>query len=211
MLMNPVTVPAKGNRRIKLNIYPGHYATSHAHVDHYISMTEVRTNAAMAAETADMLAKQFRYTQIDTVICLEYTQNIGAFLAKELSAPGRDVNSGAEIHVITPSINSNNQLTFSSDIQPFVTNRNVLILISTASTGRSLARAAECVTYYGGRIVGIGSIFSAIEELGGIPVQTVFKRADLGDYNYYSSDSCPLCKSGRKLDGFITTSGYTKL
>ena len=58
MLMNPVTVPAKGNRRIKLNIYPGHYATSHAHVDHYISMTEVRTNAAMAAETADMLAKQ---------------------------------------------------------------------------------------------------------------------------------------------------------
>ncbi|MBR5948846.1 MAG: phosphoribosyltransferase [Clostridia bacterium] len=211
MLMTPVSVPAKGNRRIKLNIYPGHYATSHAHVDHYISMTEVRTNAAMASETADMLAKQFRYTQIDTIICLEYTQNIGAFLAKELSAPGREINSGAEIHVITPSINSNNQLTFSNDLQPFVTNCNVLILIATASTGRSLARAAECVTYYGGRIVGIGSIFSAIEELGGIPVHTVFKPTDLGDYNYYTSDSCPLCKSGRKLDGFITTSGYTKL
>ena len=211
MLMTPVSVPAKGNRRIKLNIYPGHYATSHAHVDHYISMTEVRTNAAMASETADMLAKQFRYTQIDTIICLEYTQNIGAFLAKELSAPGREINSGAEIHVITPSINSNNQLTFSNDLQPFVTNCNVLILIATASTGRSLARAAECVTYYGGRIVGIGSIFSAIEELGGIPGHTVFKPTDLGDYNYYTSDSCPLCKSGRKLDGFITTSGYTKL
>ncbi|MBR4435106.1 MAG: orotate phosphoribosyltransferase [Clostridia bacterium] len=212
MLLNPVTVNAKGNRRIKLNIYPGHFATSHAHVDNYISMTEVRNNATMASETADMLAKQFKYTEIDTIVSLEYTQMIASFIAKDLSmGGGREVNSGTDIYVVTPSINSNNQLTFSSDMQRFITNKKVLLLVATASTGRSLARAAECISYYGGQIVAIGAIFSAISESGGVPVECVFKHSDLGNYNNFKSDECPLCKSGRKLDGFITTGGLTVL
>lgn len=211
MLTNFITVPARGNRRIKLTIYPGHYATSHAHVDNYISMTEVRTNASMAAETAEELAKVFKYMQVDTIICLEFTQNIGALLARELSGSRREINSGKDIHVITPSINSNNQLTFTSDTQPFVTNQNVLILLSTISTGRSLSRAQECVGYYGGRLVGIGAIFSAIGESNGVPVHRIFSTEDLGSYNSYPSDECPYCKAGRKLDGFITTGGYTEL
>ena len=162
MLMNCVTVTAKGNRKIRLNIYPGHYATSHAHVDNYFSMTEVRTDCGMAAEAAVMLAAHFRYTPVDTVISLEYTQIIGAFVAMRLCAPGRDINSGADIHVVTPQVNSNNQLTFSSDMQPYVTGKNVLLLLSTVSTGRSLARAVECIRYYGGNLAGIASIFSAI-------------------------------------------------
>ncbi|MBQ1684480.1 MAG: orotate phosphoribosyltransferase [Clostridia bacterium] len=211
MLTNYVTVPAKGNRRIKLTIYPGHYATSHAHVDNYISMTEVRTSSTMTAETADELAKVFKYMQIDTIICLEYTQNIGAMLANVLTSGRREVNSGNDIHIITPSINSNNQLTFTSDTQPFVTGRNVLILLSTISTGRSLSRAQECVGYYGGKLVGIGAIFSAIDESDGIPVHSIFQPSDLGSYNNYHSNECPYCKAGRKLDGFITTGGLTEL
>ena len=211
MLMNCVTVSAKGNRKIRLNIYPGHYATSHAHVDNYFSMTEVRTDCAMAAEAADVLASYFRYSPVDTVISLEYTQIIGAFVAQNLSAPGRDINSGADIHVVTPQVNSNNQLTFSSDMQPYVTGKNVLLLLSTVSTGRSLARAAECIRYYGGNLGGIASIFSAIGESGGMPVRSIFTSADLSSYNSYQSDQCPFCKNGRKLDGFITTAGYTEI
>ena len=211
MLTNYITVPAKGNRRIKLNIYPGHYATSHAHVDTYFSMTEVRTNCNMAAEAATELAKHFKYTHVDSVICLEYTQIIGAFVARSLSEPGRDINSGAEIHAITPIINSNNQLTFTTDMQPYVTNRNVVLILSTVSTGRSLARAADCVRYYGGNLVGIGSIFSAIDEIHGLPVYSIFHRGDLSSYNSYRSDECPMCKSGRKLDGLVTTGGCTEL
>ena len=211
MLMNCVTVTAKGNRKIRLNIYPGHYATSHAHVDNYFSMTEVRTDCGMAAEAADMLAAHFRYTPVDTVISLEYTQIIGAFVAMRLCAPGRDINSGMDIHVVTPQVNSNNQLTFSSDMQPYVTGKNVLLLLSTVSTGRSLARAVECIRYYGGNLAGIASIFSAIGESGGLPVRSIFTSADLSAYNSYSSDQCPFCRSGRKLDGFITTAGYTEI
>jgi orotate phosphoribosyltransferase len=211
MLMNCVTVSAKGNRKIRLNIYPGHYATSHAHVDNYFSMTEVRTDCSMAAEAADVLASYFRYTPVDTVISLEYTQIIGAFVAQNLSSPGRDINSGTDLHVVTPQVNSNNQLTFSSDMQPYVTGKNVLLLLSTVSTGRSLARAAECIRYYGGRLAGIASIFSAIGESGGMPVRSIFTSADLSSYNSYRSDECPFCKNGRKLDGFITTAGYTEI
>ena len=211
MLMNCVTVSAKGNRKIRLNIYPGHYATSHAHVDNYFSMTDVRTDCAMAAEAADVLASYFRYTPVDTVISLEYTQIIGAFVAQRLSAPGRDINSGADLHVVTPQVNSNNQLTFSSDMQPYVTGKNVLLLLSTVSTGRSLARAAECIRYYGGNLAGIASIFSAIGESGGMPVRSIFTSADLSSYNSYRSDECPFCRAGRKLDGFITTAGYTEI
>ena len=211
MLMNCVTVSAKGNRKIRLNIYPGHYATSHAHVDNYFSMTEIRTDCAMAAEAADALAAYFRFTPIDTVISLEYTQIIGAFVAQRLSAQGRDINSGADLHVVTPQVNSNNQLTFSSDMQPYVTGKNVLLLLSTVSTGRSLARAAECIRYYGGSLAGIASIFSAIGESGGLPVRSIFTSSDLSGYNSYRSDECPLCKTGRKLDGLVTTGGCTEL
>ncbi|MBQ2545037.1 MAG: orotate phosphoribosyltransferase [Clostridia bacterium] len=211
MLNNYVTVPAKGNRHIKLNIYPGHYATSHAHVDNYFSMADIRTNCAMAEEAAREIAKQFRYTPVDTVISLEYTQIISAFVAKELSSSGRDINSGADIHVVTPQINSNNQLMFPSDMQPFVTDKNVLLILSTVSTGRSLARAAECVRYYGGKLAGIGAIFSAIEESGGMPIQSIFHRSDLAAYNSWRSDECPMCKAGRKIDGLVTTGGYTKI
>ena len=84
MLSNKITIAAKGNRRIKLSIYSGHFATGHAHVDRYISMTEIRSNAAMAAEAADEISKFFRCTPIDTIICLENTQVIGAFIAQDV-------------------------------------------------------------------------------------------------------------------------------
>ena len=211
MLSDFVTVSAKGNGRIKLNIYPGHYATSHAHVDSYINMTEIRSSSVMAAEAASELANHFMYTKIDTIICLEYTQIIGAYVARELTSGRRSINSGADIHLITPEINSSNQLTFNSDTQKHVTGRNVLLLISTVSTGRSLSRAAECIAYYGGKLAGIGSIFSAIDESDGLPVKTIFHRADFGEYNSFPAHDCPLCKNGRKLDGLVTTGGYTQI
>ena len=95
MLSNNITITAKGNRRIKLSIYSGHFATGHAHVDRYISMTEIRSNAAMAAEAADEISKFFRCTPIDTIICLENTQVIGAFIAQDLIDSSHSVNSGA--------------------------------------------------------------------------------------------------------------------
>lgn len=210
-MLNGIILNAPNNRRIKLTVYPGHYATSHAHVDKYISMTEIRTDTAMAEEAAKALADRLRYSKIDTIVCLECTQTIGAFLAKELMDGAHSINSGNAIHVITPEINSNNQLSFNSEIQLHVTGKDVALLMSTVSTGRSLARAAECIEYYGGRIIGIASIFSAIDSSQELPIHAIFKREDLSEYNNYKSNECPLCKRGRKLDGFINAGGCTVL
>ena len=210
-MLNGSTVNAPTNHRIKLTIYPGHYATSHANVDTYISMTEIRCDAAMASEVASELANKLRYTNIDTIVCLECTQMIGSFLAKELMDGARSVNSRSVIHVVTPEINSNNQLTFNSELQKYITGKNIALLMSTVSTGRSLARAGECIEYYGGKLVGIASIFSAVEASGDFPIHTIFKKGDLAAYNHYTSNECPLCQRGRKLDGLINAGGCTKL
>lgn len=212
MLINGVEIFPRGNKNIKLTIHQGHFATSHAHVDHYMSMTDIRTDCKMAFEAARELAKAYYLTPIDTIVCLEFTQIIGAFIAYDLTSAGsRGINRGAEIRLVTPQINSNSQLVFNSDVQSRITNKRVLMLLSTISTGRSLARAAECITYYGGHLVGIASIFSALNSSGGLPISRIFCPDDLGEYHSYNSNECPLCQKGRKLDGMVDIGGYTRI
>ncbi len=213
--MNPNSweVSCRYNKDIKLTVSRGHFATSHAHVDHYMSLTAIRTHHKMAKLSAQELAKNYMTSSpVDTIICLELTQTIGAFLAMELAQSGnRSVNENHDICVVTPEINSNSQLMFSSDVQALIQDKNILVLISTVSTGRSLNRALECITYYGGHLVGVAALFSAVEESAGIVIRSLFTPDDVPDYHSYQSNECPLCQRGRKLDGLVTMSGYTRI
>lgn len=213
--MNPNSwdVSCKYNKEIKLNVSRGHFATSHAHVDHYMSLTGIRTHQHMARLSAQELAKYYMMTApVDTIICLEYTQVIGSYLAMELAQSGnRSINENRDICVITPEINSNSQLVFTSDIQYLVQDKRILVLISTISTGRSLNRALECISYYGGQLVGVAALFSAVKSAAGVPIHSLFSPDDVPDYHSYQSSECPLCQRGRKLDGLVTMSGYTRI
>ena len=213
--MNPNSwdVSCKSNKRIKLTVSRGHFATSHAHVDHYMSFTDLRTNHRTAQLAAEELSKFYCYnTSVDTIICLESTQVIGSYMAQLLAASGnRNINSNRDISVITPESNSSGQLVFTSDVQPLVQDRSVLVLISTISTGRSLNRALECISYYGGHLVGIAALFSAVGSAFGMPIHALFSPDDVPDYHSYQSSECPFCQRGRKLDGLVTVSGYTKI
>ncbi|MBO4384503.1 MAG: orotate phosphoribosyltransferase [Clostridia bacterium] len=213
--MNPTTwdVSCKSNKNIKLNISIGHFATSHSHIDHYMGLTEMRTNCHAAMLCARELAKFYTLTKpIDTIICLEYTQVIGSYVATLLTEPGsRGVNERHQINVITPESNSSGQLVFSGDVQDLVQNRSVLVLISTVSTGRSLERALECITYYGGHLVGVAALFSAVEKAVGVEIHSLFSPADVPEYHSYQSSECPYCKKGRKLDGLVNAAGLTRI
>lgn len=213
--MNPNSwdVRCKYNKEIKLNVSRGHFATSHAHVDHYMSLTGIRTHQHMARLSAQELAKYYMMTApVDTIICLEYTQVIGSYLAMELAQSGnRSINENRDICVITPEINSNSQLVFTSEIQYLVQDKRILVLISTISTGRSLNRALECISYYGGQLVGVAALFSAVKSAAGVPIHSLFSPDDVPDYHSYQSSECPLCQRGRKLDGLVTMSGYTRI
>ena len=203
------TITSSKNSRIKIGIIPGHFATNHSHVNYYVDMTSIKTSHKMANEAAKELAGTYSSTHIDTIICLEGTEMLGAFLAESLASQG--INNGSDIAVVTPELNMNNQMIFRDNTQKQIWGKQVLLLISSASTGKSIVRAVDCLKYYNGSLAAIGAIFSAIKESHNIPVHAIFYAEDLPKYDSYSPSTCPMCADGRKVDALINSFGYSKI
>lgn len=203
------TIQSRKNRKIQIGVIPGHYATNHSHVNHYVAMTSIKTSLKMAKEAAAELGSTYTGTGIDTIICLEGTEILGAFLAQSLSQNG--INNGEDINIITPELNAVNQMIFRDNTQKKIWGKQVLLLISSASTGKSINRAIDCLQYYNGKLVAIASIFSAIKEAHGIKVHALFTDEDLPHYENYPASECPMCKAGQKVDALINSFGYSKL
>lgn len=202
-------IELRKNSRVQMSIIPGHYATSHSHVNYYVDLTSVKTGLKTAKEAAKELGSQFSATHVDTIICLEGTDILGAFLAEHLSQAG--INVDEDISLVTPETNSNNQLIFRDNVQKKIWGKRILLLISSASTGKSINRAVECLQYYSGELVGIGAIFSAIKAIHGMEVHSLFTEADIPNYINVLPADCPMCRSGRKVDALINSFGYSKL
>lgn len=202
-------ITSRKNRNIKIGVIPGHFATNHSHVNYYVDMTSIKTSSQMAKAAAEELASGYSSTHIETIICLEGTEVIGAFLARELSNAG--INSGSDIKVVTPELNANNQLIFRDNTQKLIWGKQVVVLISSASTGKTISRTVDCLKYYNGQLAGIAAIFSAIDRSHDVEVHSIFTPGDLPKYENYSADSCPMCKNGVKVDALINSYGYSKL
>ena len=68
---------------VPLKIRPGHFATNHAHINYYIDVTTLKARTKEAEEVAQALVGMYLYdTVIDTIVCMEGTEVIGAFLAR---------------------------------------------------------------------------------------------------------------------------------
>ena len=202
-------IQAETNKHISVGIMPGHFATNHSHVNYYLDMTAIKTSFKMAKEAAYELSKEFASTDIDTIICLESTEILGAFLANCLSEGG--INQGKDINVITPEMNAVNQMIFRDNTQKNIWGKKVLVLVSSASTGKSILRAIDCLQYYNGDLIGVGAIFSAISEIGDIQIKTLFNADDLPHYENCAANECPMCQKGVKVDALINSYGYSKL
>ena len=203
---------AKCNKHIKIGIIPGHFATNHSHINYYVDLNAMKRSYKMAKDTAKELASQYINTQIDTIVCMEGTQSIAAFLAEQLSeAASHSVNAGQDIYVITPEMNSNGQLIFRDDSQGKIWGKNVLLLISSASTGWTINKCIECLQYYSGNLVGVAALFSAIDEISGIEVKSIFSPDDIADYKTCPATECPMCQQKQKVDALVNAYGYSKL
>ena len=202
-------IESRKNNRISIGIIPGHYATNHSHVNYYVDMTSIKTSTRMAKESAQELGKEFANTPIDTIITLEGTEILGAFLSEDLSQRG--VNQGQDIALVTPELNAVNQMIFRDNTQNKIWGKKVLLLISSASTGKSILRAIDCLQYYSGELVGVGAIFSAIESVSGIEVKSIFSDKDFPTYDSFAANDCPMCRKGIKVDALINSFGYSKL
>lgn len=206
-------IVARGNKNVKIDIIPGHFATNHSHVNYYVDMTSIKSRHRMARSAAVELAKKYlTTTPIDTIICLEGTEMIGAFLAGELAQSGAMImNRDADICVLTPELNSNNQMIFRDNTQKMIWGKNILLLLSSVSTGKTVNRSIECLQYYSGRLVGIAAIFSAIRESNGLEVNAIFTDTDLPHYQTSLSTECPQCRSKQKIDAIVNSYGYSKI
>ena len=174
-------------------------------------MTTTKTQYRAAREAARELSKVYMQKQIDTILCFEGTEMIGAFLARDLSETGGGLNSGQDIAVITPETNMNNQMIFRDNLQKNIYGKEILLLMSSISTGKSINRCTECLQYYSGKLAGVAAIFSAITVYNGIRVDSVFSMEDLPEYKSSIPSECPLCASGAKVDAIVNSFGYSKI
>lgn len=212
-MQQPIRVVSKVNPKLYADAIPGHFATNHSHINYYIDMSAIKHSQSMATEAAASIAYHFSSVNIDTILCLEGTEYIGAFLARELSRDGfRSMNGGSDLFLVEPDSNVNGQFIFSDNLTPMILSKNVLVLVTSASTGQTLSQARECVEYYGGRIAGYSALFSNIEELNGKKVVSLFSGMDFPHYHNCShGKNCPDCAAGVPLDAIVTPRGYTKL
>ena len=208
-----IDITAKNNPGVKLGLIPGHFATNHSHITHYIDMTTLKTRQTMARAAAKSIASEYvGTTVVDTIICMDGTEVIGGFLAEELTDSGiMSMNQHHAMYVVTPEFNSVGQMIFRDNLQPMIKGKHVLFLLASATTGRTIERSLECLSYYGGIVAGISAIFSASDNIAGQHINTLFKIDDIPDYKTYPHNQCPFCQSGQKIEAIVNSYGYSKL
>lgn len=206
---------ARGNRSVKIRVIEGHFVTQHSHVSHCIDMTQVKSETHAANAAAKAFAGHFTDVPVDTIITLERTKMIGAFLANELSSRGINLNSN--IAVISPEV-SDDKIILRDNFLPYVKSKRVLLLTATATTGLTLKSALEGIWYYGGTPVGAATVFGGnfgekinMHGVTDVPVVRLFRAEDVPSYSSYLSTECPLCKSGVRIDALINSYGYSKI
>lgn len=204
------------NPNIVMQVIPGHFTTSNAHITHYLDVSGLKSNAQVARDVAKELAIPYVSSNlVETIVCMERTEVIGAYLAEELMQGGVSaINGGVEIHVITPISNIIGHLSFHNSMVRQITNKNILLLTASVSSGRSIDSAVDCITYYGGKIAGISALFSipfdSIEKQEQ-KINALFTSDDIPGYKVYSSRKCEICRAGQRLDALISSEGYTKI
>ena len=198
---------------VPLRIARGHFATNHSHINYYIDITYQKTRLSEAKAVAKHLVNYFNTsTLVDTILCLDGTAVIGTCLAEELTSSGfRSINTHNTVYVVEPEYNANSQMIFRDNIQPMIRGKHVLVLMASVTTGFTAKRSIEAIGYYGGQVAGVASLYSAVEEVGGHTVRSVYNVNDLPEYASYDYRECPYCKAGRKIDALVNSFGFSEL
>ena len=197
-----------------LRVAKGHFATNHSHSNYYIDVAAQKSRLSEAKAVAQELCSNSHYKVniIDTILCLDGTEVIGACLADELTKNNwMNINAHQTVYVVTPEMTSGSQLLFRDNIVPMIQGKHVLVLAASVTTGYTTKSAIEAINYYGGYVAGVAALFATKDECEGYPVHSIFNPNDLQDYQSFPSHECPLCKAGKKIDALVNSFGYSKI
>ena len=198
---------------VPLRYAQGHFATNHSHINYFIDITLAKTRLSEAKASARQLVSHFiNNTPVDTILCLDGTAVLGSCVASELTKAGfNTLNQHQSIYVLEPEYNTTSQIIFRENIKPMIRGKHVLILMASVTTGETAKRSIEAIGYYGGMVVGVASLYRAVDSVGEFPVRSIYSVSDLPDYASYDYRDCPYCKAGKKIDALVNSFGYSEL
>jgi len=204
-------IPSQKYHDLVLRVVPGHFVTVNSHVNYYMDMAAIMKRQNEAKAAAEALAHFYSIDSvIDTIVCLGGTEVIGAYLANELTKVGVfSKNAHKAMYILTPEYDGNGLMIFRHNLEGWIRGKNVLLLMATATTGKSFQQAAQSINYYGGTVVGISALFSAVSKIDGFPVHALFDTSDFADYRAYRAADCPMCKAKQKVDAICNGFGYS--
>lgn len=202
---------SKSHPGIVLRTIPGHFVTPSSHINYYLDMTLLKSRQSEAMEVAKAMAESYvASTVVDTIVCMEGCEVIGAYLAEHLTRTGvLSMNAHKTIYIVSPEINSAGQIIFRENAKPMIKNKHVLLLLAAATTGNTMSRAIDTIVYYGGTISGISAIFSAVNKIHNIHINALYTMTDIADYKMSPPEQCPMCKEGKPIDALANGYGYS--
>ena len=232
--METMKIKSKVDSNIELDVMPGHFSSDRFHVNYYIDMSNLKMRMSEAKKVAAAMAKQYikkvniqiQYNSglievgsladmsanvkpIDTIICMDGCEVIGAYLAEELTnagIPSRTAHNS--MYVITPEFDNRGQMVVRPNIKDMIRGRNVLVVLASAMSGRTITKAIGTILAYGGKVTGLSVIFGNVDKVDGYPVYSVFSQDDLPNFKLSQPEDCPDCKAGKKLTAVVNSYGY---
>ena len=233
--MEVMKVKSKSNSELELTVTPGHFSSDRFHVNYYIDMSSLKMRVSEAKKVAAAMAQQYikkvnvqtkgfntqliemgslvsmgaNVKPVDTIICMDGCEMIGAYLAEEFMKEGiPNKTHHNSMYVITPEFDNRGQMVVRKNIKDMIRGRHVLVVLASAMSGRTITKAIGTILAYGGKVSGLSVIFGNVEEVDGYPVYSVFSQNDLPNFKLSDPDNCPDCKAGKKLDAVVNSYGY---
>ncbi len=211
--MEPKFFPLLDIGGVPLLAAKGHFATRNSHINYFIDVTAQKYSLkgcdAVARELANKLQGRLH---VDSILCMDGTSAVGACLARKMTQHGgRSLSEGDDMYIIKGELDGKGNLIFRDNARFMLENKRVLILMCSLTTGTTALQGKQSVEYYGGSVVGVASIYAAIDELEGLPVVSIFDTKTLTDYASYSPKDCPMCKHGEPIDAVVNTFGFSKI
>ena len=231
-----IKIQSKLNKDITLKVIPGHFSSDRFHVNYYIDMSTLKMRHSEAKKVAETMASKYvnkinlnvknafldnlgslvetgAVTQpIDTIICMDGCEVIGAYLADELLKHGVTTNTKHKsFYVITPEFDNTGQMVVRDNIKSMIQGRHVLVVLASAMSGRTISKAIGTILAYAGIVEGLSVIFANVDEVEGYKVHGVFTKDDLPNFKLTDPNNCDECKAGKKLDAVVNSYGYTPL
>ncbi|MCR5790677.1 MAG: orotate phosphoribosyltransferase [Lachnospiraceae bacterium] len=201
------------NKDVVLRYVAGHFITPNSHVNYYMDLSDMKSRQRESRATGEELAEMYLSSDvIDTILCLNGMEVVGAYLANKLTKAGIiSANAHKTIYITSPEYNTSGQMMFRENNQHMIRGKRVLILIDTATTGDTLRSAVGSVHFYKGEVIGISAIFSMAAQVMDVPVRALYSLKDLPDYTSYPQNDCPLCRDGIAVDAICNGFGYSTL